>query len=138
MTGSPANRFRPPNRSPPTDLYPPESPSQPPLQPPVNASAHETGLEPLSLTEPLPRFAQDDELRGLTQKHEKLNEAHQKLTAEAAQLRAQKADLLQAFGKQAKLIDVLKRQKMHLEAARLLAFTEDEFTKTLELGLGNG
>jgi hypothetical protein len=28
----------------------------------------------------------------------------------------------------------LKRQKMHVEAAKLLAFTEDEFVKTLELG----
>ena len=58
----------------------------------------------------------------------------QKLAAENMRLRKRQSELILAFKKQAKLIDVLKRQKLHVEAATLLSFTEEEFSKTLELG----
>jgi chromosome segregation ATPase len=50
-------------------------------------------------------------------------------------LERQRADLIAAFKKQMKLIDVLKRQKVHLESSRLLHFTEDEFVRTLDWGV---
>ncbi len=58
----------------------------------------------------------------------------ERLVGENRRLSKHRADLVNAFKKQMKLIDVLKRQKLHLEAAKMLSFTEEEFAKTLEYG----
>ena len=56
----------------------------------------------------------------------------EQLTSENKRLQKQKAELIQAFKKQLKLIDILKKQKMHLEAAKILQFSEEEFINVLE------
>ena len=58
----------------------------------------------------------------------------QQLANENKKLEKQRNELLIAFKKQLKLIDLLKRQKTHQEAAQMLKFTEEQFIQALELG----
>ena len=58
----------------------------------------------------------------------------EKLIAENKNLEKQRNELLTGFKKQIKLVDLLKRQIVHLEAAQMLKFTEAEFMQALDIG----
>lgn len=75
----------------------------------------------------------------LNQQQSKSDEALQTAQQEITRLRTelkraekQRQDFVTAFKKQMQLIDVLKRQKLHLEASRVLNFTEEEFMRCLD------
>ena len=54
------------------------------------------------------------------------------LTKKVRILEKQRNELLNAFQKQMKLIDILKKQKVHAEACKFLDITEEEFMKVLD------
>ncbi|CDQ61896.1 unnamed protein product [Oncorhynchus mykiss] len=66
--------------------------------------------------------------------YQRKRHAFKTLKAKNKKLEKQKAELIVGCKKQLKLIDTLKRQKMHLEAAKMLSFTEEGFMKALDWG----
>jgi len=66
---------------------------------------------------------------------EELAHLRQTNAAQANQIKAlerQRTELLAALKKQIRLIDILRRQKVHIEAAKALSFTEEEFMSALD------
>lgn len=61
-----------------------------------------------------------------------LDKENERLNNELKKMERQKNDLYVAFKKSLKLCSILKRQKVHLENARLLTFTEEEFKQLLD------
>ncbi len=53
------------------------------------------------------------------------------LTRQINSLPTTTSELLSAFRKQAKLVEVLKRQRVHMEAAKTLEFVERDFLEAL-------
>ncbi|KAJ3226312.1 hypothetical protein HK099_005143 [Clydaea vesicula] len=66
-------------------------------------------------------------------KFEELNLNYNNLFKDFKKVEKKNSDLLLIFKKQQLLIEVLRKQKVHIEAAKLLQFTEEEFLKALNL-----
>ena len=64
---------------------------------------------------------------------EVFSKENEKLKAEQKKLIRQKGELLTGFKKMKKIIEILKKQKLHLETAMGLGFTEEEYIKALDL-----
>ncbi|CAF3178887.1 unnamed protein product [Rotaria socialis] len=76
------------------------------------------------------------QLNKMQQSTKDINEQDKKkieqLTNENRRLEKQRLELMNAFKRQLKLIDILKKQKLHLEASKMLQFAEEEFCKAIE------
>jgi hypothetical protein len=57
-----------------------------------------------------------------------------RLQADVRRLEHQSAELLLVFKKQSRLVEVLRRQRVHLEASRALELSEQEFMRLLDQG----
>ncbi len=74
-----------------------------------------------------------DDMKAVERERKSANhDDYTRVLAEKAQLEKQKNELMAIFRKQLRLIDVLKRQKIHLEAAQSLNLTEREFMKAVD------
>lgn len=69
-----------------------------------------------------------------TEKNNENKKPNEIIQQENKLLEKQRNELFQAFKKQLKLIDILKREKTHLEAAHLFHYAQNQFSKALELG----
>lgn len=77
-----------------------------------------------------------NELDGLRSRNRDTNDdmkhTIERLTSDNRRLERQKTELIAAFKKQLRLIDVLRRQKMLIQASKCLQLTEEEFLKALD------
>ena len=81
------------------------------------------------------RIALEAEKRRLKETADTMKEKIVTLETSIRQIEKQKQELIVGFKKQMKLVDVLKRQKLHLEGAKLLQISEEEFLKVVDLAL---